>query len=188
MIMPEKLEQILKFINASTVNTRTVKLNDIFETFNAEMDRSSIIAALEELERNEYVTLHTSDNCGFGFVSPTPKGRFYFDTKESNNQHPRIQNININNSKDFNVGDNNTLNSNNGISFEEAQAFIRDSISENQDIAYEILDVLKDCIENSKPLPKGKFEKFSNFIAGCAPLVQLVGQVVTACFTNNINQ
>ena len=178
MILPEKLEQILKFINTSTVDTRTVKLNDVFETFNAEMDRSSIIAALEELERNEYVTLHTSDNCGFGFVSPTPKGRFYFDTKESNNHQPRIQNININNSKDFN----NTLNSNNGISFDDVRALIAQTQCEYQDELRYIVDTFQDCVENSKPLPPGKFEKLRIGMEKGLPIFISLGQLLLQAF------
>lgn len=183
MILPEKLEQILKFINTSTVDTRTVKLNDIFEAFNAEMDRNSIIAALEELRRNEYVTLHTSDNYEIGFVAPTPKGRFYFDTKDlSNNQQPRIQNININNSKDFNVGDNNVLNSNNGISFDDVRALIAETQCEYQDELRYIVDTFQDCVENSKPLPPGKFEKLRIGMEKGLPIFISLGQLLLQAF------
>ena len=86
----------------------------------------------------------------------------------------------INNSTGFNVGNNNSnsININDNISFDDVYKLVDSLNSSNKEELREIVDCLKDCLENSKPLPKGKFQQTMETMVSVVSFLNAIGKIL----------
>lgn len=174
-------EKILQFIIDNVDCYSNIDPETIYNEFSGIYNQRVIINALNELAANECINLkidYIGLICNVRLLSG---GEFYFLNKEQNKQPP---NFNIINSTGINIGNNNSVSVKNGIDFAEAYNLIEKMDASNKEVLIEITSTLQDCLENSKPLPKGKFEKFSEFLLKLTPFTQLIGQLITAYLAN----
>lgn len=173
-------EKILKFIIDNVDNHSNIEPERIYSAFSDIYNQRVIDSSLRELHDNKYIDLKI-DYTGLIFnVKLINGGEFYFLNKKENKQPPYIE---ITNSTGVNVGNNNSVSIQNGLDFSEAYKLIENMNATNKEVLTEIISTLQDCFENSKPLPKGKFETFSDFLQKLMPFTQLIGQLVTIYLT-----
>lgn len=140
------------------------------------------VAQIVTLLKNEgYIEAVLDDN-SVGVVLLLHKGKVYFETKnaELKRQQPSVI---INNSRDFNVGNNNTINVTNGITAGEATRLIEQSSLNDKEALQEVISLLNDALENNKPIQPSKFKKALSCITSIAPLLNLIGGIVFSKMT-----
>lgn len=180
VLLNSTCEKILKFIIDNVDDYSNINPEIIYNEFSEIYNIRVIINALNELAANEYIDIKI-DYMGLIFnVRLLNSGEFYFLNKEQNTQSP---NFNIINSTGINIGNNNSVSIKNGLDFTEAYNLIENMDTSNKEVLIEITSTLQECLENSKPLPKGKFEKFSELLQKLTPFTQLIGQLITAYLT-----
>ena len=131
-----------------------------------------------EIQELRAIGLVTSDTLGGIYLQRSGIAYVESLSKQQQPQQP-ITNINIHNSQGINVGDNNTSNINiNTVDFNEIYKMIDDLNEEHQDEMREIVDILKDCIENSKPLPKGRFQTMLEVTSQMSTIFCNIGQLI----------
>ena len=180
MFLPKDSERILRFI--TDANDDVVDINDIFSAFDNQLSDKDVIFALEKLNLEGLITSHVSDNYEAGCVALTASGRYYFEEKENCSAQTSHKNITINNSSGFNVGDNNSVSVRNGVSFDDVRQLIAELNDEHQSELQCMVDTLQDCIENSKPLPVGKFNRFLIGAEKCTAILLAIGQIILQTF------
>lgn len=172
-------EQILQYIIDNSDEQMIIMPNKIYQSFPC--PQKTIVSALNEIAQEGCIRLSVAYDGEILYIKLTNNGMFYFANKSQNSSVLHCpQTITINNSTGVNIGNNNTVNIANGMTFEDVHRLIDKLNTENNTLLHEIIDTLQDCFENSKPLPKGKFEKFSEFLQKCTPFTQLLGQVIAA--------
>lgn len=181
MFLPQDSEKILKFLINS--GNEIVDINNIFNTFSGIISKSDTIFAIEKLKLEGLISVSNSDNYEVAYIALTPSGRYYFEEKESCSPQTNQQ-ITINNSTGINVGDNNSIAISNGISFDEVRQLITQNNLDNKEILLDVVDVLQDCIENYKPIPKGKFANFFGVLNNSLPFVTSIGKLIIDCLSN----
>lgn len=174
-MISKQSETVLKFINSSSDNGK-IHLEDVFDKFDNSLPRQQIIFSLQELADDKLVSLHVDDAWQTGFVVLQGAGNFYFENKPASPTVTKNQTININNSSNFNVGDNNVVNST-GADFSEVFEMIEQLDNANKEVIKETVLTLQDCIENSKPLPKSKLAKAIEITKDLLPICTALGKI-----------
>lgn len=178
-------EAVLKYITDAVPLDGNEKIyaNELITHFT--YSKNKIYAILLELKKYEYIILEDADDISFAVVLPTSAGVLYFDNKEIEQTQSQTTNINIHNSQGINVGDNNTSNINiNTVDFNEVYKTI-DTLNEKYRAEMrEMVDVIKDSIENSKPLPKGKFRTFIEDATALTPIATAIGKAIIFAMQN----
>lgn len=176
-------EEVLKYITDTVSFDEKIYTSELIEHFT--YSENKLYAILSELKKYEYIILVDADDISFSVIKPTCEGILYFDNKEAAQQQSKITNINIHNSQGINVGDNNTSNVNvNTVDFNEVYKTI-DTLNEKYRAEMrELADTIKDCIENSKPLPKGKFRTFIEDAKAVTSLATAIGKAIIFAMQN----
>lgn len=170
-------ETVLKYITDSVPLDEKISLKEIASHFN--YSKNEICATLLELHDCDYIRMHYCDDFSVCDVFSTHTGVLYFANKKAEQVQSQTTNINIHNSQGINVGNNNTSNINiNTVDFNEIYKIIDDLNEEHRDEMREIVDTLKDCIENSKPLPKGKFQTMLEVTSQMSTIFCNIGQLI----------
>ena len=114
-----------------------------------------LINALHQLSENELIRLSKNYDGPINYIKLLSAGEFYFETKSA--EVP--QTINISNSSGIAIGNNNNVSITESVSFDDAYQLIEQLNVSNKEVLTELVKTLQDCIETSKPLPKGSTEK-----------------------------
>ena len=172
-------ENILKFLcdNVQTGNNDNVDI--VFNEFISQYSRDDIIAELEQLGELGYINVSFDDAYESGYIVMNSKGKSYFRDKQCRSESYSPSVI-INNSTGFNVGNNNSnsININDNISFDDVYKLVDSLNSSNKEELREIVDCLKDCLENSKPLPKGKFQQTMETMGNVVSFLNAIGKIL----------
>lgn len=169
-------ENILRFITENVNQYDLAKIEDIYSNFPNE-SHQDVIACLEQLNSCGYIYYMHDDSYEVGKIRLLPNGRLYFKEQivQNNNNAPTV---NINNSSGFNVGNNNTVNFSENLSYEQIHELIDSSNQVQKEALHEFVNILKDCLENSKPLPKNKFSKVLDSVKDVTAFVSALGSLV----------
>ncbi len=170
-------EIVLKYIVDNFEAEECIKMNVIIDHFSDQYKRSLVVSAFKELNKDNLIKLSISDDNEIGKLCLTSEGAFYFENQEddSNFQCPTV---NIYDSSGINVGNNNTVNINNGCDFEDLHNIINSLQVSNQETYHELINTLQDCIKNNKPIPKGKFSKAIEITQEIIPLFTAIGSLI----------
>lgn len=143
--------------------------NSIFEHFN-NINRNKIIAVLHELSDNEYIRYIVADDYEMGMIFLLSCGMLYFDNKEVET-HSTTNVINYGSFNNSVIGNNNSVDFNitQNTDFKDVFMLIENLQNDNKAIMLELVKTLQDCIENSKPLPKGNSARYWNIQKTCSP-------------------
>ena len=170
-------ENILKYITDNVDANLIIHPQVIYDNFKQQYPHRLILSALKELAEKSYIIL-TNDYTGEIFrIQLTSAGEFYFiNLKEaSQSQQPMY---NIVNSPGVTIGNNNSVSFNNGVDFSEALAIVETMDSTNKKTFSELISIIQDCLENSKPLPKSKLEKTIKMTSDIFPIASAIGSVL----------
>lgn len=167
------VEEVLKSIQ-SQADDHSIILYDTLKNYYPPEKHRMLNNALEQLSENELVRLSKNYDGTINYIKLLSNGEFYFETKSV--EVP--QTINISNSSGIAIGNNNNVSITEGVSFDDAYELIEQLNVSNKELLNELVRTLQDCIETSKPLPKGKFKTFLETTKEVLPLCTLIGKII----------
>lgn len=172
-------ENLLQFLCDNTSIGERNNADIVFEAFKNRYSRNDIIAELECLSNQGYIKAMFDDSYEIGYIILHSNGISYFRDKQCRSESYSPSVI-INNSTGFNVGNNNSnsININDNISFDDVYKLVDSLNSSNKEELREIVDCLKDCLENSKPLPKGKFQQTMETVGNVVSFLNAIGKIL----------
>ena len=174
-------EDILLYIINSVDERLDIEPKNIQENFSQKYQPRIIKSALRELEDNSCVTLRTDYTGEIFNVHLTNTGEFYFINR-SENTHLQQPTYNIVNSPGAVIGNNNSVSVNNGVDFSEAYALIEKMDESNKAVFSELVSIMQDCLENSKPIPKSKLAKAIEITSDIIPIAGAIGNAIIKYF------
>jgi hypothetical protein len=173
-------EEVLKFIIHSADTSMLIMPDRIYSAFS--YSQRTIRNALNELQKNNLIHFSVEyDGSDIHYVKLLSAGKFYFENKSAQTAQP--SSITINNSSGVTIGSNNSVSIETGIDFSEAYNAIEKIHSSDKEVLKELISTIQDCLENSKPLPKGKFAKAVEITADIVPIINTIGNILFKFFT-----
>ena len=169
-------ETVLRYLIELSRGCENVDLRVVRNAF-ADDPSVQTDTVLTNLQNAGMLNLHTNDAMTIGKITLTSTGKLYFANKEeflAQNTPAPSQVFNITNSSNFTAANNGSLNISNscGVDFSEARRFIEENIKENKEAYEQLLSILQDSLQNNKPLPRGKLQKFANVFSKVASHLQ----------------
>lgn len=178
MILDSLSEQILRFITETDNTCHSVNIETICDKF-SHITSDVVSQAVGNLYQNQFIDGFESDN-GLDCIELLYKGRVYFENKAAELSKQQPQAITINNSSNFNVGNDNTINVTNGITADEACHLIEQSSLSDKEALKEIITLLNDSIANNKPIEPSKFKTAMSCVTSVSALIQAIGGVIVS--------
>lgn len=145
------------------------------------VEPETLVGILDILQSKELIKVAYAsfeDSFNIYTLKVLPKGLDYFNQKQQYEKNNQAPNITIENSSNFNIGNNNTLIVNTGITPEEAIGLIEQSTLADKEALKEFISLFNDLIENNKPIEPSTFQKVLAGITSVVPLIQTIGGIV----------
>lgn len=176
-ILNPTCEKVLKAVIDNVNNNDAIMIHDLDNKI-IDLNRKDVLQAARLLETYGYIRLTEFDNYDDGLIILYSEGYFYFQNKETFSDAVPSNQVNIYDSSGINVGNNNTVNINNGCDFEDLHNIINGLQVSNKETYHELINTLQDCIKNNKPIPKGKFSKAIEITQEIIPLFTAIGSLI----------
>jgi len=174
-------EDILLYIINNVDEHLYINPEDIQESFSQKYQPRIVENALKELEEHSCIMLSIDYTGEIFNVRLTNTGEFYFINYRENAQAQQPT-YNIVNSPCAVIGNNNSVSVNNGVDFSEAYTLVEKMDESNKAVFFELVSIMQDCLEKSKPIPKSKLAKAIEITSDIIPIASAIGNAIIKYF------